>query len=358
MSETVVETRDDALNGMFPGMEPVIAAPDGPGGVIEQIAKHIVAGEIEFPPDYYAKLPLPADWPRERCIGFGHAILDVIEPYGKNNLGYRDIETLRRFHLGPSRNRIKTLFHTLPAFQHAIGAEVVKVSNGTFSHWTTSDFARHAAEVAAIRQRRPRTYDYDAIADKDPAKPRNRILMGHGGGLRKIHALIGYPDHTDWGPEECIDWGVKIREANGRRVSRVYVHALSARERSPSTSSLMRQSDMNWGDYTEAVETAFHEQQATRSRDRTAKLTRYVRLTQNGQLPAGYKELSESELLARAAKHLLVVKCLRLRNAELAPSKIRELAELKGVFADRFCKAVLGLTAGDIELQGRPRRTG
>lgn len=217
-----------------------------------------------------------SQWSKDKLIEYGRWINRMVSPPETGTERQLNSDIIRHAHVlgvGPTRHALLKHFdRKYSNFYLEIGVRGAHTV-GTFRDWSLEDFTGYLRRVGG--ERRPTMTVIDALAERDPTKPRSEYMRDRFrsiGGFNKLQELAGYPVIRLWEREDFIEWGVKFMEANdGKLPTALAADFLSTQKRGPGGKSLYN----NFGSlpsYQIKVIEAYYSAKAQKEQERADKI--------------------------------------------------------------------------------------
>lgn len=264
------------------------------------------------------------DWTRDDYIEYGQWLDGLVRDPGqtRSRLTVNVLNRGRDLGIGPGPGRIQRddHFSTLSAYYRALPI-VPSREMYRYDELTEEGLADYAEGVFVdlLNQRnghtrRPRLSQEIARRARLGEGPGLQAFEMNGGSLREIMLSRGYYiDVRHLEPEDYVELGVKIRQANdGRQVTMKAIDFLAQTRRAPTSRSF--QNKFRWDDYLGQVQIAYESPDPSGFREKLPVIKQELK---DGALPLTLIEDAQEpeEVLARRAKWLLAGELLPGLNA-------------------------------------------
>jgi len=292
-----------------------------------------------------------AEWTRQDYINFGHWALSIVqnpeETVNPVSALTRDhLDRFRILGLGPGAYALRREFGPLWRFREALDMHAGK-ANRRYADWSLQDFSNYTARIAREIRRKPTEADFADFHRRGLGPHFSEIQQRVRGGIRRLNDSVGYPDITDWQPEDYIYWGVNVMKANeDQQLTEPMLYTLSRKKRGPSARTIANHFGNLTPFYWQVEEAHAASKQAEEKRT-AEKLTEIFALTESDVLPTDVLQLEPNRQLAILGQWSVARHCL----PHLPPERLSGLATVRGSrFITELKKAGRSVRTVDIEL--------
>lgn len=239
---TWFDTRDGAL---LIGEAAVDERRDEGGAFVVNLGELVTERVFPFDANDFTK----TNWkgrPTEDYLEFGHWALNVVQPswteYIIKPLSQRFIRRFYILGLGPEPRLIDRNpdIGSTTEFQRQIGSPT-NISSGYYDDWSFSRVVGLASFIKSRTGKRSRKQDFDreAFLRWPQRSPDYQVIRRKHGGISPVNEALG--DIVKWDVDNCIEWGIRVLEANpDREITFGLIRILSSRRKGPSETPILR----------------------------------------------------------------------------------------------------------------------